>query len=180
MTELERVIRALRAAGDRGITQVDFLTPDVIDGEKPITRLAARILELKAEGYQIEGSGKRDKCKVYVLAADPVAVQAPVPVPTDAKCWACQRAVLWVAVNDRPHPCDPIPALTPAVGMIARNPRRGTGKVLAGDDMYRVAGWVAAGVTLHRSHFSSCPDAKAHRTRDKNPGQEPLLREQAA
>lgn len=66
MTQRERVLRALQTAGPRGVTQVDFLRFPTVDGGPPITRLAARIQELKDAGHRIGSSATRDKCAVYV------------------------------------------------------------------------------------------------------------------
>ena len=72
MTQSERVLRALRAVGPRGITQADFSglhgTPD---NGPPITRVAARIVDLKERGCVIEAAGKRNNSKVYVLKHEP-------------------------------------------------------------------------------------------------------------
>jgi hypothetical protein len=69
------------------VCQVDFLPPTV-DGRAPITRLAARIDELRAAGHVIASAGWRHKTRVYVLereaghAAAPTA--AAVPSAPDA------------------------------------------------------------------------------------------------
>lgn len=68
-TQKERVLASLEAAGSGGVTQADWSgafrpTPD---GGGPITRLAARINDLKADGHLIVCDGKRDQCAVYVL-----------------------------------------------------------------------------------------------------------------
>jgi hypothetical protein len=65
-----RVLAALRTHSDRGITRVDFLLPDVIDGREPIINVPARINELKEDGYSILCSGRRSKCRVYRLLED--------------------------------------------------------------------------------------------------------------
>lgn len=67
MTQRERILAALRAAGRRGITQVDFLRFPTVDGGPPVTRVAARVQELRDEGLDIVSSGTRDRCAVYVL-----------------------------------------------------------------------------------------------------------------
>lgn len=64
--QTDRVLAALRAH-PRGITAVDFLLPDVIDGGTPITRLGARILDLRDQGCRIETVGRRQKCVIYKL-----------------------------------------------------------------------------------------------------------------
>lgn len=76
MTQAARVLAALRKSG-RGVTQVDFLTP-TIDGGAPITRVAARVLELKQNGHHIVTDGERDSCAVYKLVYD--AETPPVEV----------------------------------------------------------------------------------------------------
>ena len=67
MTQPERVLRLLKQAGDHGLTQVDLNLPTV-DGGPPITRLAARIHDLKNAGVPIEKAGTRQKCDIYRLA----------------------------------------------------------------------------------------------------------------
>lgn len=79
-TQLVRVLRALRAVGSRGLTATDFIRQPTFDGGAPITRLAARIDELRDAGHHIEGRGRRDACTVYVLvdvAAGPAAAHTP-------------------------------------------------------------------------------------------------------
>lgn len=76
MTQAARVLAALRKHG-RGITQVDFLTPTV-DGGAPITRVAARVLELKQDGHHIVKDGERDSCAIYKLEYD-----AETPIEVD-------------------------------------------------------------------------------------------------
>ena len=46
---------------------VDFLLPNVIDDATPITRLGARIKDLKDAGHHISAVGTRAKCAVYRL-----------------------------------------------------------------------------------------------------------------
>ena len=66
MTQKQRILKALESAGSRGVSPVDFLAPDVCDGGKPILRVAARILDLKNEGYQIDCQTEAGVA-VYVL-----------------------------------------------------------------------------------------------------------------
>lgn len=70
-SQTDRVLDALRKAGPRGITAVDFALPDVIDGGPPITRVAARVMDLRHQGHTIIASGTRHKCRVYELVAAP-------------------------------------------------------------------------------------------------------------
>lgn len=78
MKQTTRVLRALRRHPD-GITQVDFLLPNVIDGGRPITRLAARIRDLRTEGEEIVTDGERYGCAVYKLPPkQPVVLPPPV------------------------------------------------------------------------------------------------------
>ncbi len=65
--QAERVLEALRHVGGKGLTQVDYLRYPTIDGGPPITRVAARIEELRGLGYCIESGERRDKCVVYRL-----------------------------------------------------------------------------------------------------------------
>lgn len=180
--EQRRVRDALRRY-PRGVCQTDFLLPDVIDGGDPITRLPARIHELRhVFGYRVEDAGRRNRCKVYVLAGEPGELPPPPPPPiasppaADRAC-DCGAGVVFVSVDGTPHPCDVEPVGTPAVGLVARNPATGRGRVLSGTDLAAVPQWRDRhGVTLHRSHFATCPNARAHRARDSAPpGQTALL-----
>jgi 3D (Asp-Asp-Asp) domain-containing protein len=67
MTQTQRVLKALEDAGPTGITQGDFLLPNIIDDGAPITRVGARIKELRDDGHLIESQGVRHKFSVYVL-----------------------------------------------------------------------------------------------------------------
>lgn len=66
-TQADRVLAALAGNPERGITQVDFLRLPTIDGLPPITRLAARVLELREQGHEIVSGETRDRCRVYRL-----------------------------------------------------------------------------------------------------------------
>lgn len=102
MTQRERVLRAsLRPSG---VSQVDFLAPDVCDGEKPITRLAARIFDLEREGYLFEVVGWRNRCKVYRL------LDGPTPGPIESGA----GEALGVSASPAPALFDvPVPAPVP-------------------------------------------------------------------
>jgi hypothetical protein len=81
MTQKERVLRSLKAAGSRGITQADWTgaygpTPD---GGPPITRGAARVLDLSQDGHVISKGAIRDLCRVYRL--EPSAPLAAPVIP---------------------------------------------------------------------------------------------------
>lgn len=69
MTQTARVIKAARSF--RGVSQVDFLGPDTVDGGPPITRLAARLWDAEQQGYSFECIGWRDKCKCWRLIGEP-------------------------------------------------------------------------------------------------------------
>ena len=86
MTQKERILNALRSAGARGISPVDFLAPDVCDGGKPILRVAARILDLKNEGHSIDCQTEAGVA-VYVLRSEaPVVTHSqPAPVVVDSR-----------------------------------------------------------------------------------------------
>jgi len=77
MTQKQRVLRSLRAAGVAGVTQADWTgcyrpTPD---GGPPILRLPARILELQQDGFTVRKGALRDRCRVYSLEiTDPIEI----------------------------------------------------------------------------------------------------------
>jgi hypothetical protein len=98
----ERVLRALRSAGDHGITQVDFLVPGTVDGGRPIVRLPARIDELRGGGHHIEHAGRRNRCVVYILAAPP-AQAAPAQELVDDD----EQAALFSAADGAARPRSP-------------------------------------------------------------------------
>lgn len=65
-TQTARILRAL----ERGpVTPVDFGAPDVIDGGKPIMRVAARIQDLRDRGYQITTSTAPNGIAIYEMEA---------------------------------------------------------------------------------------------------------------
>ena len=68
MTQVQRVEQLLRRRGEHGVTAADFLLPHVVDGLKPVARLAARIDELRSRGgLTIHTEGTRGGFAVYVL-----------------------------------------------------------------------------------------------------------------
>lgn len=88
MTQTERVLRALQQAGDRGVTQVDFALPDVVDGGPPITRVAARVKDLRVQGHVIVGAGTRQSCRVYELVPQTDLQAADTAPDADAGLFA--------------------------------------------------------------------------------------------
>lgn len=78
-TQTRRVLRALERNPERGVTAVDFQLPDVIDGGKPITRLAARVQDLQDAGYRITAGERRQKCVVYRLVPAGAASELDKP-----------------------------------------------------------------------------------------------------
>lgn len=93
-SQTERVLNALRKAGPRGITAVDFALPDVIDGGPPIMRVAARVMDLRRQGHTIIASGRRQKCQAYELV---------VPAPPADLAYAAASATAF-DVPARPGP----------------------------------------------------------------------------
>lgn len=79
-TQLERVAAQLKAVGDRGVTQIDFDAPDVIDGGPPIRRVTSRIGELKNQGWRIETrSGPLGMARYVVTGRDGRTSVEPTP-----------------------------------------------------------------------------------------------------
>jgi hypothetical protein len=64
MTQKERILKALRIAGERGVTTVDMVNGSL--GE-PILRGAARIEELRDEGFAIKTVKLKNRTARYVL-----------------------------------------------------------------------------------------------------------------
>ena len=79
MTQKQRILAQLRAAGGRGVNPIDFLAPDVCDGGSPILRVAARILDLKNEGHVIDCQTEAGVA-VYVLRSSAPVVTHSQPV----------------------------------------------------------------------------------------------------
>lgn len=79
-TQAQRVLDALRRAGERGIVTIDFLAP-TIDGGAPILRLPSRIDELRQRGHVIDTVQKRPVAR-YVLRGD-VVTSSPTTASED-------------------------------------------------------------------------------------------------
>jgi len=90
-SQRDRVLRLLVERGARGVIQRDFLPPGVVDGGKPIARLASRIEELRNDdGLKIVSAGRRSGYEVYRLA-DPATAPKPAPRLFDTTRPACAR-----------------------------------------------------------------------------------------
>ena len=76
MTQKERILRMLNQRGGLGVTPVDFQGPDVIDGGKPILRLAARVGDLRDDGYVIR-TFKKGQVAKYVLVPQGFVMATP-------------------------------------------------------------------------------------------------------
>ena len=89
-----------------------------------------------------------------------------------ATCSSCGATITWARTESgRAMPLDVTELDHVAPGLVALNPRRGTCRVIAAEDLYHVRSWRAAGATIHVSHWSSCPSAAEHRV---SPEQEAL------
>lgn len=84
LSQKARVLGLLRERGDRGITAADFLLPDVVDGGKPIARLAARVDELRSRGLTIVTEGRRAGFSIYVLREERRVAAVPPPATEPA------------------------------------------------------------------------------------------------
>lgn len=73
----------LRAHMDAGgeVCPTDWNGFHAIDGGKPILRVAARIKDLKDDGYPVERVGTRSKCAVYAKTGVSGAASTPHPIP---------------------------------------------------------------------------------------------------
>jgi hypothetical protein len=80
MTQKERILKALRAAGERGVTTVDMVNGSL--GE-PILRGAARIEELRDEGFAIKTVKLKNRTARYVLV---MSAQGTVGGSSTAPC----------------------------------------------------------------------------------------------
>jgi hypothetical protein len=67
-TQTQRVLRALMDRGGLGVDATGFLLPATYDGMAPITRVAARVFELRQLGHDITVVGERHGCAIYALA----------------------------------------------------------------------------------------------------------------
>lgn len=83
-----------------------------------------------------------------------------------ATCGSCGAPVVWVRTPSGARmPLDPMPLpdrdLAPS--LVAKH--HDECRVIATVDLDAAREWLRAGWTLHRSHFSTCPNASQHRRR---------------
>lgn len=78
-------------------------------------------------------------------------------------CTSCGAPILWAWVGKTRMPLDPEPVAFEQAGLVAYNPRTGGGRMLVNAELAHVGEWKAGGVTVHRSHFATCPNAAHHR-----------------
>lgn len=83
MTDKERVLRRLRAGHDVSPLDFDATSDAVVDGGKPIKRVAARINELRDDGHRIDTVGRRNRCALYRLIRDADMRDADVRITVD-------------------------------------------------------------------------------------------------
>lgn len=76
MSQSTRVLKALRAAGPSGVDTTAFLAPSVIDGGKPVLRLAARIRDLRDQGHRITSRRLMNNTVRYFLVESCSSVPA--------------------------------------------------------------------------------------------------------
>ena len=110
MTDRLRILAALEQGT---VSPVDFAAPNVIDGGKPVMRVAARVKELRDAGYTIRSSRAANGIALYTLEATPESDAAPTGTPEMAapSVAAAQQAPADAvappaAVAPLPHPCD--------------------------------------------------------------------------
>lgn len=95
------------------------------------------------------------------------------------KCRACPAEMIWATMcepdgtvrrkgnkpilnpldTDALDPAD----VTPATHAIAYNPGTGHAVAVTNDTIEQMPAWVAAGATLHLSHFATCPNRRQFR-----------------
>lgn len=69
-TQRARVLAALRAT-PAGVNETAFAAPAVLDGGKPILRVAARVFELRSAGHEIRTELERNGTATYRLRIPP-------------------------------------------------------------------------------------------------------------
>lgn len=97
LSQNQRVLALLRSRGEQGVSPVDFAAPNVVDGQAPIMRLAARIKDLRDDGLPIRDAGWVGPVRRYVLE-QPTA--APEPRDTVSRLFAPEPAKPASAYDD--------------------------------------------------------------------------------
>jgi hypothetical protein len=94
LTDKDRILRLARARGDQGFTAVDMQLPHVADGGKPILRVAARVKDLRDEGFVFHSGGTRNRCRIYILDAAYRGATEPAPTsgPSAPDCSSSSTA----------------------------------------------------------------------------------------
>lgn len=92
------------------------------------------------------------------MAADPLGVGIP-------RCGSCGAAILWATMSTGSLMPVDYPPLErePQPRDVMRNPHTGTGAVVKKDALEFARRALAAGATLHTSHFATCANADRHR-----------------
>jgi hypothetical protein len=86
----QRVLRHLERAGRTN--QGEWISAPAVDGGPKITRLAARILELKDDGHRIGKSGRHGRYHVYCLLSPPgFSTLEPLDPVEWRSGWRCLR-----------------------------------------------------------------------------------------
>jgi hypothetical protein len=73
-TQADRVLMSLVQACSQGVTQGQWLQTGGVDGLGRITRVAARVGELREDGLNVVTDGERQGVAVYKLRAAPERV----------------------------------------------------------------------------------------------------------
>jgi uncharacterized lipoprotein YddW (UPF0748 family) len=99
-SQADRVLMSIVQAGSQGVTQGQWLQTGGIDGLGVISRVAARVDELKDDGLNIVTEGKRDGYAVYKLRAAPRRVveateEPPADSLFDIPAWGSERPSMY-------------------------------------------------------------------------------------
>jgi hypothetical protein len=81
------------------------------------------------------------------------------------RCRSCGAEVIWspVAATGSLMPLDVQTELAPEPKLVAFNPETQVCRVLKRSDLRDAEQWMSHGVTIHRSHYATCPDAERWR-----------------
>lgn len=84
-------------------------------------------------------------------------------------CQSCGRDVVWavLTLTGAGIPLDPEQLNFAAPKLVALNHETGGARVLKDEDLAAVERWRERGVTIHRSHWATCPTAAQHRVHPK-------------